>query len=37
VRGDSMIGDRICSGDYVIVEKRQPVRDGETVVALVRG
>jgi repressor LexA len=37
VRGDSMIGDQICDGDYVIVERREPARDGETVVALVEG
>jgi len=34
VRGDSMIDDQICDGDYVIVEKREVARDGETVVAL---
>ncbi len=34
VRGDSMIEDNICDGDYVIVEKRNTARDGETVVAL---
>lgn len=34
VRGDSMIDDQICDGDYVIVEKRNTARDGETVVAL---
>jgi repressor LexA len=34
VRGDSMIEDRICDGDYVIVEQRNTARDGETVVAL---
>jgi repressor LexA len=37
VRGDSMIGDNICDGDYVIVEKRETPRDGETVVALING
>jgi repressor LexA len=37
VRGDSMIGDNICDGDYVIVEKRETARDGETVVALLNG
>lgn len=37
VRGDSMIGDNICDGDYVIVEKRETARDGETVVALIDG
>ena len=34
VRGDSMIEDHICDGDYVVVEKREQIRDGETVVAL---
>jgi repressor LexA len=34
VRGDSMIGDHICDGDLVIVERRESARDGETVVAL---
>jgi repressor LexA len=34
VRGDSMINDAICDGDYVIVERREQARDGETVVAL---
>jgi repressor LexA len=34
VRGDSMIDERICDGDYVIVEKRDTARNGETVVAL---
>ena len=37
VRGDSMIEDHICSGDYVLVEKTAAVRDGEIVVALVDG
>jgi repressor LexA len=37
VRGDSMIEDHICSGDYVLVEKSDRVRDGEIVVALVDG
>ncbi len=35
VRGDSMIGDNICDGDYVIVEKRDTANDGEMVVALI--
>jgi len=34
VRGDSMIEDRICDGDFVVIEKRDTARDGETVVAL---
>jgi len=37
VSGDSMIEDQICDGDYVVVESRSEARDGETVVALVRG
>ena len=37
VRGDSMIEDHICSGDYVLVEKTERVRNGEIVVALVEG
>ncbi len=37
VRGDSMNGDNICDGDYVIVEKREVARDGDMVVALVEG
>ncbi len=35
VRGDSMIDDHICSGDFVLVERTDQVRDGEIVVALV--
>lgn len=34
VRGDSMIEDNICDGDYVVCEKRASVRDGDTVVAV---
>jgi repressor LexA len=37
VRGDSMIDDHICSGDFVLVEKTDQVRDGDIVVALVDG
>ena len=37
VRGDSMIDDHICSGDFVLVEKVDHVRDGDIVVALVEG
>lgn len=37
VRGESMIEDHICSGDYVLVQKADSVRDGEIVVALVEG
>jgi len=37
VAGDSMIDDQIRDGDFVVVESRPDARDGETVVALVRG
>ena len=37
VRGDSMIEEQIRDGDYVVVENRADARDGETVVALIRG
>jgi repressor LexA len=37
VRGDSMIEDHVIDGDFVIVEKREMARDGEMVVALIRG
>lgn len=37
VRGDSMIDDHICSGDFVLVERTGEVRDGDIVVALVNG
>lgn len=37
VRGDSMVEDHICSGDYVLVERTDSVRNGEIVVALVDG
>jgi repressor LexA len=37
VRGDSMIGDHILSGDLVLVENTSQARDGDIVVALVRG
>src|SRR6266403_1064038 len=37
VRGDSMIEDHICDGDYVLIERASSARDGETVVALVEG
>jgi repressor LexA len=37
VRGNSMIEDHICSGDLVLVESAEQARNGEIVVALVRG
>ena len=35
VRGESMVEDHICSGDFVLVEKTGSVRNGDIVVALV--
>lgn len=37
VQGDSMIGEHIRDGDYVVVEKREVADNGETVVALLNG
>ena len=37
VSGDSMIDDHICNGDVVLVERAATLRDGDIVVALVRG
>jgi repressor LexA len=37
VRGNSMIEEQICDGDFVIVEDRKTAQNGETVVALVGG
>jgi SOS regulatory protein LexA len=37
VQGESMIDEQIRDGDFVVVEGRSEARDGETVVALVRG
>lgn len=37
VRGESMIEDHICSGDFVLIEKTSQARNGEIVVALVDG
>jgi repressor LexA len=37
VRGDSMRDEHIISGDYVLVERTRSARQGEIVVALVRG
>ncbi len=34
VRGESMIEDHLCDGDYVVIERRDSVRNGEQVVAL---
>lgn len=37
VQGESMIDEHIQDGDFVVVEQRDQARNGETVVALVRG
>jgi repressor LexA len=37
VRGDSMRDEHIVDGDYVLVERVRSARDGEIVVALVKG
>lgn len=37
VRGDSMIEDHICSGDFVLAEKTDTVKNGDIVVALIDG
>jgi repressor LexA len=37
VEGESMIDEQIRPGDYVVIEKRDTVRDGDTVVALLPG
>jgi repressor LexA len=37
VRGESMIEDHICDGEYVLVERATSARDGDIVVALVDG
>jgi repressor LexA len=37
VKGDSMIDDHICDGDYILVEGAQTATNGEIVVALTDG
>jgi repressor LexA len=37
VKGDSMVGELIKDGDYVVVEDRTSPRNGEVVVALIDG
>ena len=37
VQGESMVEDHILDGDVVVLESRRPARNGETVVALIRG
>jgi repressor LexA len=37
VKGDSMIDDHICNGDYILVEGASTAENGEIVVALLEG
>ncbi len=37
VKGDSMVDDHICDGDYILVEGAETARNGEIVVALTDG
>jgi len=37
VRGNSMIDDHICDGDMILLERVTQARDGDIVVALVKG
>jgi repressor LexA len=37
VKGDSMIDDHICNGDYILVEGSQTADNGDIVVALIEG
>lgn len=37
VRGDSMIEDAICDGDFVIVRRTSDARNGDVVVAILEG
>jgi repressor LexA len=34
VKGDSMIEDHLCDGDFVVIERRESAKNGEQVVAL---
>ncbi|MCF7957897.1 MAG: transcriptional repressor LexA [Phycisphaerae bacterium] len=36
VRGESMIDEHICDGDYVLIEKCNQARDGQIVVAILK-
>jgi repressor LexA len=35
VKGDSMIEDQICDGDYVIIRQQETAQNGESVVAMI--
>jgi repressor LexA len=34
VRGESMIDDHLCDGDFVVIERRENAKNGEQIVAL---
>ncbi len=36
VRGESMIEDHLCDGDYVVIERSETARNGQQVVALLQ-
>ena len=37
VKGDSMVDDHICDGDYILVENAETAQNGDIVVALIGG
>lgn len=37
VRGQSMVDEQICDGDYLVVHERPQAENGQTVIALVNG
>lgn len=37
IRGESMIDDHLCDGDYVVIERRETAKNGEQIVALIDG
>lgn len=37
VKGDSMVDDHICDGDYILVENTETAQNGDIVVALIGG
>lgn len=37
VRGESMIDDHLCDGDFVVIERRESAKTGEQIVALIDG
>jgi repressor LexA len=37
VKGDSMVDDHICDGDYILVESAETAQNGDIVVALIGG